>query len=111
MIRKTKYPEHEKLHAIKDQSQACYDFIEHLRRYGYTLCIEHRHDESCRADGERICDLRDGEFIPAPMNLRKTLADFFGINEEALEAEKRVMLANLSQGQGEDPTARRKQHG
>lgn len=72
------YPEHEKLRAVADQSQACGEFFEWLTER-YTLA---------QWAGEKT-------LYPASVNIRKLLAEFFQIDEERLEDEKLAMLAAL----------------
>jgi hypothetical protein len=64
------YPEHEKLQEIRDQSQKCGEFLEWLEEQGY---VE----------------------ITARKSLTSLLAEFFEIDEEKLEREKRRMLDRL----------------
>lgn len=71
----SRYPEHDKLHEIKDKSQACGEFLEWLRgRYWIGTLDANSHAEA-QAPG------------PEPL-----LAEFFGIDPTKLEAEKRAML-------------------
>lgn len=128
-----KYPEHEKLKAVRDQSQKCGEFFEWLQsEKGVEMeCgFEYEHDE----DDEKVWRDRDGNIvedyidpenmlgmlamrekyekmrdelgmhcrlIPTPggsvkMPLNKPLtsllAEFFEIDENRLEEEKRAML-------------------
>jgi hypothetical protein len=81
------YPEHDKLRAISDQSQACYDFLEWL---------EDLH-------GARLCHVPPGmhsTYFPLNFSMRKLLADFFDIDQDRLEAERRAMLDELRAAQG-----------
>jgi hypothetical protein len=64
------YPEHEKLKEIRDQSQKCGEFLEWLEEQGY---VE----------------------ITARKSLTSILAEFFEIDEEKLEREKRRMLDRI----------------
>jgi hypothetical protein len=75
------YPEHEKLHAIKDQSQACYDFIEFLGdRKKMRLCQ---------------VPLGQNNYQPVHASIRDLLAEFFEIDMVKIEDEKRAMLDAL----------------
>lgn len=110
------YPEHEKLKAIKDQSQAIGEFIEWLKSQGYYIC-ERRDAErpqegdvsfpsrtSRRADrlGDAFCEVlravADTACIYWPTTKRlpdALLAEYFDINETKLDDEKRAMLGRL----------------
>lgn len=72
------YPEHEKLRAIKEESQVCGEFIEWLGMQGYSV--------------EPI-SRKTRAFV-----LRAQLANFFEIDEEKLEEEKQAMLEELRRG-------------
>lgn len=83
------YPEHEKLAAVKDESQAIGEFLE----------------EWCQSRRMALCELVDSgrrrgfgatepvlEYVPVP-DLQRLLAEFFDIDLRELEREKRAMLA------------------
>lgn len=99
MANETKvYPEHEKLHAIKDQSQAigeCLEWLGHTKNW--VLADEpHQHDpDECYSGSMRICDIRKGERIPASYNIQSLLAEYFNIDRNKLDAEKEEMLKEL----------------
>ncbi len=103
-VAKGTYPEHEKLHAIKEKSQACGDFLEWLlgpRRYH--IGEYHVHTDACWDEGEsqterrRTCGTPTGVLYPTSINVRKLLAEFFEISEEKIETEKRAILDVLQQ--------------
>jgi hypothetical protein len=71
------YPEHEKLAAVADQTQAIGEFIEFIEGKGIFLA---RYTE--------------GHVFPREVHgLRDLLAEWAGIDQNKLEAEKRQMLA------------------
>jgi hypothetical protein len=73
------YPEHEKLHAVVDKSQAIGEFLEWAaEEHGYRLCY---------LEGERYWS------VGTPV--QRLLAEFFDIDEAKLEEEKDAMLAAL----------------
>lgn len=72
------YPEHEKLKAVKDRSQCVGEFIEWLGENNMAVC---------EFTGGNI-----DHWWPTGKPIRKLLAQFFEIDEEKLEAEKRQML-------------------
>lgn len=70
-----KYPEHQKLKAVKDKSQAIGEFLDWLSEQGIYLC-----------------KLQQEEYMPHYYRINGLLAEYFGIDENKLEAEKRTML-------------------
>jgi hypothetical protein len=74
------YPEHEKLKAIKHQSQIIGEFIEWMGHQGLTVCE--------LAEGKY-----DSHYYPTTKRLpTQLLAEFFEIDENRLEKEKQQML-------------------
>jgi predicted Rossmann fold nucleotide-binding protein DprA/Smf involved in DNA uptake len=76
------FPEHDKLHAIKDQSQRIGDFLEWLSSRGYVICTWDEHDWP-RPEHRRI---------------EEWLADYFQIDLKRLEEEKLAMLWSIRRG-------------
>ena len=92
----SEYPEHEKLEKVKDKSQACGEFLEWLTgAQGYTLGEYHEHVEECTQVGYKVCGMSSDVLYPAPTVTRKLLAEFFEIDEDKLDKEKRAMLDEL----------------
>lgn len=112
------YPEHEKLSKISTESQAIGDFLDWLgNEKGISLmqwsehsepvpctgwllsdCVEGFDDNGrvcrkCNGSGEEIRHERG--WVPQPQQIVDLLAEHFGIDQRALEAEKRAMLAEL----------------
>lgn len=110
------YPEHEKLHAIKDQSQSIGEFIEWLGENGYSIC--ERRDAESRSErvkkifspsgravedfGSAFCAILEAVadnaclYWPTTKRLPESLlADYFKIDQNKLEDEKRAMLDHL----------------
>lgn len=79
----SEYPEHEKLKAIADKSQAIGDFLEWATQtHGLWLA-------------EPVPNSLHGYFAPTGKRTVGLLAEFFDIDEDKIEAEKRAMLAAL----------------
>jgi len=76
-----KYPEHEKLQKIQDKSQTIGEFLDWL---GY----EHEYF-ICEKSGKYQ------EWYPISQNHQKLLAQYFDINLDKLEQEKKQMLEAL----------------
>lgn len=78
---KQEYPEHEKLHAVRAQSQSIGEFLDWLfNECGYVLC--------CTTDHS------DHPYVPcgSDATITRLLARYFDINEEKLENEKLALL-------------------
>lgn len=88
------YPEHEKLNAVKDQSRAIGDFLEWLRSEKGIILASYGNSNMN---------------WPTPDGTAKErlMAEYFEIELDELEAEKRVMLAAACQAtNGTSPTPR-----
>lgn len=83
---KHQYPEHHKLGAISDKSQAIYDFLEWVRGEHGLLLASYATSSS---------PLEQGRLFPSQHSVRRLLAEFFEIDEEKIEQEKRAMLEGL----------------
>ena len=77
------YPEHEKLKKVSDQSQVCGEFLDWLQGK-YVLA---KYVETGTWAGEPVHDLRH-----ANVPVQDLLAEFFGIDQDKIEAEKRAMI-------------------
>jgi hypothetical protein len=77
-----KYTEHAKLEKVKDQSQAIGEFLDGC---GYLLAQYNQFDE----------------LVPIRLSTEKVLADYFEIDLERLEKEKRHMLDQCRKAQGD----------
>ena len=80
------YPEHDKLRAISGKSQAIGEFLDWLGAEKHWFLAEW--DGIKRADG-------DERAWPASYSITKLLAEFFEIDLDKIEAEKRAMLEAL----------------
>ena len=84
-------PEHNKLRAIADKSQTVGEFLEWLGEQGLTVC---RFQELTRHSDE-LGDYSPEGYYPARTSREKLLAEFFDIDLDKIEAEKRAMLDAL----------------
>jgi hypothetical protein len=92
------YPEHEKLAKISDKSTACGLFVEWLAaEKGIRLAGYHEHAPECYdSDGDETCGMSTtSDLFAVTAPLTKLLAEFFEIDENKIEAEKRAMLDEL----------------
>jgi hypothetical protein len=90
------YPEHDKMMAVKDESQAIGEFLDvGLARLGLRLCESDEHDR----------------WWPASISIEKLLADYFEIDLNVIEREKREMLAQQRRLNGHARDAREAAHG
>jgi len=69
------YPEHEKLHNVVELSQAIGEFLDLGR---WTLC--------------ELREWDDHSPTMEPVNIQDALAEYFEIDQEKIEREKRAML-------------------
>ena len=84
-----KYTECDKMLKVRDQSQTIGEFLDWVQNEkGYTLC-ERNEDRSF-----------DQTYFPARFSMESILAEFFGINLNKVEKERRAMLADLRKQQG-----------
>lgn len=83
-----KFPEHEKLAAIRDKSQAIGEFLEWAEEQGWHLAEW----DTSRQFQERM--------MPISRNTVGVLALYFDINQDALEQEKRTMLDEMRAAHG-----------
>lgn len=83
------YPEHDKMAAIKELSQAVYDFIEWLP------------SQDCMI-GQMVQyeDRDEPVFVPYYGSIKELIAKHFGIDLDKIEQEKRVMLDALRKDHG-----------
>lgn len=105
-----KYPEHEKLKKVSNDSQAIGEFLD----YGLPaqhLVLYQRYEEACECEQCRACDtheespthgdadeIREGvayyfRYRPTMKTIKTILADYFEIDQDKIEAEKSQMLA------------------
>jgi hypothetical protein len=81
----TEYPEHDKLSAIKDKSQAIYEFLS---------WVDEKH-------GVMLADDGHGQMYPVyygvdNATVKEWLAEFFEIDLDKIEAEKNFMIDQLN---------------
>lgn len=85
-----KYPECEKLAAVKEKSQAIGEFMDSLSTQGLYLCQAFTPEEMGVDCGEL-----EEVYMPSNMPIEKVLAGYFGIDMNKVEAERRAMLDAL----------------
>jgi hypothetical protein len=85
-IDSTKYPQLSVMVSVQGQSQAIGDFIEWLGENGMVICTS--------SEG-----LRGTNFCPVLESTEKLLARHFGVDLDAVERERRQMLAEFSRTQ------------
>jgi hypothetical protein len=87
------YPEHAKMLAIVNQSQAIGEFLE---TSGYVLAKWVDTEEECTGDD---CYDDHPHLVATRLNTEQVLAEHFGIDLTKVEAEKRAMLETMRLGQ------------
>ena len=106
MTARSDYPEHDKLSAIKDKSQAIGEFVDWLHsEKDIHFGRAHSHSDSgCEREYDKSgfrfwnCGMEEGQYDPDRSNITKLLAEFFEIDLEKIEREKRRMLERLRVG-------------
>ena len=73
------YPEHEKLKVVSDESQAVGEFVDWLGN----------------ERGIFLAEQKGFEFFPMSVSIQSLLSEFFEIDMNKIEAEKRQMLDEL----------------
>lgn len=92
-----KFPQHEKLHAVKEKSQACGEFLEWLRHEkNFSICVRHEHLPAC-CGKERFlgCGFAKDQMEPVLVNTERLLSEFFKINLDRLHKEKDRMVKEI----------------
>jgi hypothetical protein len=101
-----KTPTLEKMKSVKDKSQAIGEFLDvFLAEKGVQLGAPHIHNKNCLGWDERRnrynpgphgrCSWYSGQFEPFHYTVEKLLAEFFGIDLNKAEEEKRALLEHL----------------
>jgi hypothetical protein len=82
------YPEHAKLMAVRDRSQAVGEFLDWLQHeQGYSIC-----EWSERVEEDDEHEYRPAGWVNLHRPIDSWLAQFYQINPVRLEEEKRAML-------------------
>lgn len=86
------YPEHEKLAAVAGESQVIGEFLDsHDHPYVLAEWVRVYEDEQ-----GNLRELAESRLIPAQKSIQQILADYFDINLQKIESEKRQMLSALA---------------
>ena len=90
-------PELNKMAAVQSRSQELSAFLDWLRLEKHiVLSVPHEHDVHCRDNhGYISCELKKAELVGSPLSSDQLLADYFGIDLQAAELERREVLATL----------------
>jgi hypothetical protein len=94
-VEKPLYPECDKMHKVHEKSQAIGEFIEWLHDEKHIVFAKyHKHTENCYSeDGRRMaCGMWEGTLYPEFVLINSALAEFFGIDLNKVEEEKRQIL-------------------
>lgn len=93
-------PECERMCAVAPYSQKIGEFLEWVRdTHGAFLAVPHEHSEGCEdEDGDRMCGLHREELCYFGKSIPDLLAEFFEIDMDKVESERRAILAALQKG-------------
>ncbi len=99
------YPEHDKLAALRGANDTVGDFIEWLRQTGREIgdwkrvCWNQNHRGLLNEPAAKVCrecgsdrNLGEARLCPSLASIEDLIAQNFGIDQRALEAEKQQML-------------------
>jgi hypothetical protein len=92
----TFYPEHEKLKKVSEKSQVIGEFIDWLGERDDPIHLAHWVES-----GRSTVHGPEHELVYARVPINRLLAEFFGIDLDCLEDEKRAMLDDLRRKQAE----------
>ena len=95
-------PELDKLHKVAPQSQKIGEFLDWLSdTKGLRVCKLHEHDDTCYGDNSRYpeCQMENDTYYPAHHSTEKLLAEFFNIDMNKVEDERRKILEQLRASQ------------
>ena len=114
-----KFPEHESLAGVRDQSQSIGEFLEWLGERGIRLGRFHEHTKDCvnpewhddvNKGKDRLfsddwvpkysCGYDTDEFAVVHYNIENLLAEYFEIDLDKLEKEERQILEQLRKRAG-----------
>ena len=90
-------PETDKMIAVKDKSQAIGEFIEWLGTEGMIIArYATKEDEWADEGEERVATgTYEGDLLPVLTSIEKILAQYFGVDLNKAEKEKRAILESL----------------
>jgi hypothetical protein len=94
----TPTPELDKLAKVAPYSQKIGEFLEWLGdTKNFTLCKLHEHDDSCYEDNSRYptCQMSDEDYYSVHYSIETLLAEFFKIDLNEIENERRKILEHL----------------
>jgi len=93
-LRVSNFPECEKFSALREKMNAIGDFIEWLsyeKKFIFAKQYEWDEEED-KIIGEGTRMVHHSQLLPSPVRIEDCLAEFFGIDENKLEVERRAIL-------------------
>jgi hypothetical protein len=101
-----KTPELDRMKAVTTESQQCGQFLEWLLgEKGYSIVTYHKHGPDCAGwdedrgryhpSGEDRCGASENELMPVHINIQQLLAEYFGIDLDKVENERRAILERI----------------
>lgn len=114
----SEYPELDKLSAFKGKTQVVGEFLDWLGEKGLMISRYHKHSIGCVGGSEADLKVQRGRLVIKPMPANATakcgmseedidlmypktetyIAEFFDLDEDKMEEERRAMLADLRKG-------------
>jgi len=95
------FPECDKLDAIQEQSNAILEFMEWVRNTkGLVVC--RRMNGQTRLDDPLIKgDIIKAAYLPQVLSMDSLMYEYFGIDKDKLDEERRLLLIEEQQGEAE----------
>jgi hypothetical protein len=95
-MKETPRPECERLVKVAPYSQKIGEFLDWLDERGITLARPHDHTEECYdSEGYRACGVRSGDLDYYYCSKEKLFAEFFEIDLNKVEEERRNLMEEL----------------
>lgn len=79
------YPECEKMSAVLDKSLELTNFVDWLQEQGYAICEKGIYKDSYPQE----------QWVPIKKNFEQLFADYFGIDLDKVEEERRALLDEI----------------
>jgi aromatic ring-cleaving dioxygenase len=87
-------PECSKMLEVHPKSQIIGAFLEWLEKHGMEICRRATKEDERDEEGEETM-INEGDLLPTHKNIEKILAEYFNIDLNKADAEKRAILEEI----------------